>query len=401
MPMMNQPGTILLTLSPLIWVCEFRDNINKNKMKWETEKPTGRAFLAGANPPLCGLTTKGRMGDMDEPNQVVEIEVQDLPPLDEQEMPSPVTTTEYQATVDSSEGMASTPADTSAESVVAPLDGESVASLMRLAVGSTLLGAGLVQERIQAWEAAHPARPGQAGRVETGADRARYAMVGMMFQAYENNRRRLTRVMETGASISAWWMTLMRPVARSPLFSPARRRYEKLVEVGTSRVEAWVNTGRNEEQRSRQMANDLFQELVKEVTVFLGDNQDVSLLINQVADELLANLAQDPQVAELIQAQGNNYLIYLQEENAEQVQQLIQGQSLDLAGQVLDEVRERTVTADTVAERLVRAILRRTRREDLPPPPPEVQRWANTQPPSTIVTEVESTADFPPGDEGD
>ncbi len=335
---------------------------------------------------------------MDEPNQFVEIEVQDLPPPDEPEATSPDTPPGDEVQADMPAVVEATEAALDTGSAEATLDIEAMASLMRLAVGSTLLGADIVQQRLQAWEAAHPILPGRPGREETRADRARYAMVGMMFQAYERSRRHMALARDAGAAIGALGMALMRPVARSPLLSPARRHYENLVEIGASRVEAWVNTGRNEEQRSRLMANDLLQELVKEVTVFIGKNQDVNILINQVADDLLASLSQDPQVAELIRAQVNNYLIYLQEENAEQVQQLIQGQSLDLAGQVLDEVRERTVTADTVAERLVRAILRRNRREELPPPPPEVQRWANPQPPSAIVTEEEAIADLPPAE---
>ena len=39
-------------------------------------------------------------------------------------------------------------------------------------------------------------------------------------------------------------------------------------------------------------------------------------------------------------------------------------------------MRERTVSADNVFEMIARSILRRTPREELPEPPPEVQRRA-------------------------
>lgn len=308
----------------------------------------------------------------------IEIEVQNISPEGEPETVAPA-----------AEQTAATGAATPEETRRPTIPAETLTSLMRLAVGGTILGAQLVRERLQSWETAHPPRPGQVEVTETRADRTRFAMMGLMFHAYETGRKRLAWAIEAGTAIGSLGLVLMKPVTSNPLLSPARRRVEKMAEVGSSRVEAWINTGRNEEQRSRRMANDLFQELVQEVTVFLGENEAVDTLINQVADELLGNLTQDPQVEELIRVQGNNYLVYLQEENAEQVQQLIQGQSLDMAGQVLDEVRERTVTADSIAERLVRALLRRAPREDLPSPPPEVQRWANAQPPSAIIAAEE------------
>jgi len=69
-------------------------------------------------------------------------------------------------------------------------------------------------------------------------------------------------------------------------------------------------------------------------------------------------------------------------EHPDDVQNLVQGQAIGMATEVRDDVRTVTVTGDTFLETLVRALLRRTPREDLPPPPPEVQhqavpgRWA-------------------------
>jgi hypothetical protein len=62
-------------------------------------------------------------------------------------------------------------------------------------------------------------------------------------------------------------------------------------------------------------------------------------------------------------------------ENPE-LQALITEQSLGVASEMRDEVRERTVTADNLMEGLVRRVLRRSPRAELPGPPPEVQKWA-------------------------
>jgi hypothetical protein len=59
-----------------------------------------------------------------------------------------------------------------------------------------------------------------------------------------------------------------------------------------------------------------------------------------------------------------------------EIQDLIQSQGIGLASEVVDEVRERTISADTVLEGVFRAILRRTPRSELPPPPEVVQEGA-------------------------
>ena len=60
----------------------------------------------------------------------------------------------------------------------------------------------------------------------------------------------------------------------------------------------------------------------------------------------------------------------------EQVQNLVQGQTIGMTTEIMNEVRERAVTADSVVEMLVRRVLGRKQREQLPEPPPEVQRRA-------------------------
>lgn len=104
----------------------------------------------------------------------------------------------------------------------------------------------------------------------------------------------------------------------------------------------------------------------------------IQQLIRAQASQYLAYLLENPdQLVPLVRQQGDIYIDYLNEHPAE-VQTLVQGQSLSLAGQVRDEVRERTVTGDAVVDAIVRSILRLKPREDLPPPPAEVQRRAES-----------------------
>jgi hypothetical protein len=62
--------------------------------------------------------------------------------------------------------------------------------------------------------------------------------------------------------------------------------------------------------------------------------------------------------------------------NDPEIQDLIQTQGIGLAVEVVDELRERSVSADTFLDGFVRALLRRTPRAELPLPPEDVQKSA-------------------------
>ena len=108
----------------------------------------------------------------------------------------------------------------------------------------------------------------------------------------------------------------------------------------------------------------------------LADNFAIQQLIRKQAGAYLFYLTQNSeQIQALIRQQGDIYIDYLND-HPDAVQNLVSGQSLGIAGQVMDEVRERTVTADTVAEMFARRILGRKARTEVEDPPEVVQRRA-------------------------
>ena len=108
----------------------------------------------------------------------------------------------------------------------------------------------------------------------------------------------------------------------------------------------------------------------------LAQDPAVQALIQAQADAYIAYLRAHPEVlADLIREQGDTYIDYLNL-HPDAVENLVQGQSVTLAGEVLDEVRERTVTIDSAFEMVLRTLLRRPPRDQLPPPTPQVQRRA-------------------------
>jgi hypothetical protein len=120
----------------------------------------------------------------------------------------------------------------------------------------------------------------------------------------------------------------------------------------------------------------LVREQVTRILPQLVQDATVQSLIRAQAGQYLDYLRANPeQVQALIRQEGDAYIAYLNA-NPESVQQLVTGQSVGMATEVMDEVRERTVTADSVVEMLVRNILRRKPREQVEAPPPQVQRRA-------------------------
>jgi hypothetical protein len=151
--------------------------------------------------------------------------------------------------------------------------------------------------------------------------------------------------------------------------------------------------------RRNPEVNQLIDVQIERILPLLGAHPAVQQLVREQVAAVLPALMHDPAVQALIRAQAGEYIAYLQA-NPEQVQPLIrqqgdvyidylndhptsvqtlvQGQSLSLAGQLRDEVRERTVTGDSLVDSVVRGILRLKPRDELPPPPENVQRRAES-----------------------
>lgn len=205
-----------------------------------------------------------------------------------------------------------------------------------LAVVKTLLG-GAVEgtaefarrlERLEAALRASEAGPPGHGEVNSTADVLRYMVFGASLAAADGLRQRAVKWAE--ASDVFWRVSgsAVAPLTRSRLtrrvVGPFDRAFGRLVERGQSQVNAWVELGRANEPTARLLARQAYLEAV---------------------DDFIGHLSQNQQLSDLVQEQ-----------------------SVGLATEFVEEVRERTVSADTLAESLVRRILKRPPRTALPPP---------------------------------
>jgi hypothetical protein len=219
-------------------------------------------------------------------------------------------------------------------------------SLTRLIVGALDIGIHELRDRLHSWEeeldraqSTEKTRSSQASTdtIESQSEEPetesvtilRYALTGMVFDTQELIKSGMVKAVKVERRVHHRLSPIVQPLASSRLLSPARKRYRKLVSIGQQRLDLWIEIGRQEDAHSRMLAQ----------TALTG-----------TVDETVDYLAEMPGI-----------------------QQLIATQTTSLAGEVIEEIRERTVGADTLLEGFARALFRRKPRYKLPPPPPAVQ----------------------------
>ncbi|MEZ4515605.1 MAG: hypothetical protein R3C44_01795 [Chloroflexota bacterium] len=209
-------------------------------------------------------------------------------------------------------------------------------SIARLLVGGAVEGTAQLSKRLQKIEGelmrAQAEEP-KVGEINSTSDVMRYAAVGFALSAGDGLRRRFMKLLD--ATDFFWEATgnTVKPFTENRITgfftAPFERAFDSIVGRGQETVNEWVERGRREEPISRQLALETTSTIIEEFINLLSEN---------------------PELAELVQSQ-----------------------SVGLVGEVVDEVRSRTVSADVVAETLVRRLLRRPPRSDLPAPPADVQ----------------------------
>jgi hypothetical protein len=297
-------------------------------------------------------------------------------------------------------------------------------SLVRMLVGSILVGSDELLARARAWEEDHPIQNAIQGphKAESDIVLLRHLIVGAIFHGPQIISRPLLSIADTTDRALGFASSMMGPFMRIPIFRPIQKRWKSRRHQVQALVAYWVETGRREEPYSKAMAQDLIPEIIDDVVLSLSENQaiqtliqvqvgmylkyvidnptDMDELVQTVADRYIAYLntenkdtvqelvriqvseyltyaqSNPEELEELVQVIGDRYLDYLQAENPDAIAQIVQGQSIGLVGEIADEVRARTVTSDSVVEMFMRSLLRRPARQELPLPPPEVLEQA-------------------------
>lgn len=207
-------------------------------------------------------------------------------------------------------------------------------SMTRLLVGAALIGLGELTRQLPEWEreaaqditrGEQSSEQGAAGQQPPSVSRSRAlgdtssALIGLVFQSEDLLRRGGATL---GRMERATWKLaapVHKPLRTWRLFGPARRQYDRLAERGETQVERWAQLGRAEARYSRAFTEGAIQ---------------------GTFDRSMDELSQAPQI-----------------------QDLVTQQTTSMASEMINEVRARSVSADTLAEGIVRKLLRRPARE--------------------------------------
>jgi hypothetical protein len=157
----------------------------------------------------------------------------------------------------------------------------------------------------------------------------RHTFIGFIFEAQSRLGEGLGRLQEAGQDVESRVNRTLSPVTSSRAFAPIRRRVDVAVRRAQNQIHRWEDLGRVEEAYSRELSTNTVDKLLDSTADYVNQN---------------------PHVREFIQ-------------------DIIQAQSMGMADEAIEEVRERTVTGDILLERFVRSIFRRQPRESLPLPP--------------------------------
>jgi hypothetical protein len=216
-------------------------------------------------------------------------------------------------------------------------------SLTRLVIGGVEVGIEELFRLLQVWEEeaslnnrADPDAGGSGSALkETSNTTLRHALIGLIFETQEHLEREARILGQVGMVINRWagpWAEPLHTLFHSRYTAPVRSRFERLVARGEAEAARWVEIGRAEDAHSRKLAQVAFDKTIDEYIEYLTSNPEV--------------------------------------------QELVQQQSTGLANEVIEEVRERTVSADNLLEGIARSLLHRVPRAALPEPPSSLRKIA-------------------------
>lgn len=225
-------------------------------------------------------------------------------------------------------------------------------AVTRVLIGLAIEGQRELIRRLEAWEEiAHSAQdPLAVESNDIAASELRYALIGYLLEAQAQARRganKLLELVDVSSRLAITTINLMivtvSPASKrliqsryvQPRYDAATSRFDYLVARGERELRRWQARGQLEDMPSRAMARHAVLDSIDEFIDYLSKN--------------------------------------------EQIAQLVQEQSVGLAGEVVTEVREYSVSADNALESIVRRLLRR-------PPRPTVM---DIDPENAIENELE------------
>jgi hypothetical protein len=206
--------------------------------------------------------------------------------------------------------------------------------LTRVLVGLLSSGSGDLMQRLRDLEndiETHPefVEPGKSEHDETTSDLLRYLALGLLMRSQRTAIRGVRSGFYMSLGTASWFFGKMDGLTNNRLMGPIRRPVAsrlRSLEKTTSEI---IIEGKREERVSRLLAKEAALETIDDVVEVVSENPEVTQMLTEV----------------------------------------IGGQTAGLATVVRDNARQLGMTSDDVVEGLLRRLLRRTPRRELPPSP--------------------------------
>ncbi|RPI31104.1 MAG: hypothetical protein EHM70_12295 [Chloroflexota bacterium] len=166
-----------------------------------------------------------------------------------------------------------------------------------------------------------PSRMVISNEDETAGFNLRYSLIGLVFHAMDAGYDSVSHLDKAFLRAYTLVARAFSPLMRSRLWRPIQERFDLYSETGESIVNSWIRTGRREEQVSRALVR--------------------KQAYDEIVNDFIAYLAQKPEVRDLVQQQ-----------------------SVGLAEEIIEDIRENSSELDSLLEQRVYRLVRRRRIDD-------------------------------------
>lgn len=151
-----------------------------------------------------------------------------------------------------------------------------------------------------------------------------FALIGLLIDSQDRIEATSRVIQPIGSTLNRISRPFINTFGRIPVITPIRKRYSSLVERGEDEFNRLILLGRIEYQKSHQIAEIAIDDTFEDTVDYLATNQEI--------------------------------------------QELIHSQGMGLADEVVEEIRERAVSADNFIDGIVRSLLKRKPRSEIPIP---------------------------------